>query len=230
LVHIFIFLVLLKPVFLFSEEQEFSEYYQRKAKIIERMDAYMASGTVVFIGDSIMENVRIDEVFVPSMNYSIAGDTTVGVLRRLSKYRSLPRASVVVLAIGINDMGSGHDNASIIKNFDRILKEIPRGPTIVLSAVLPVDERRLSSPFVTNERIRSLNKNLGILCINDARCVFVNAGPWLSDKKGFLSNEFYDSDGLHLNHKGKEILIERLRSVVIQAQQIWQASQQSDRR
>jgi lysophospholipase L1-like esterase len=232
LVHVFLHLVLLKSDFLdrvepkfkiwqcqISEEQNFSEYYQRKAKIIERMDAIMPSGAAVFIGDSIMESVFNGAIFVPSMNYSIGGDTTDGVLSRLPKYRSLPRASVVVLAIGINDMATGRDNASIIENCDRILKEIPRGPAIVLSAVLPVAERRLKS-YITNERIRSLNRKLEILCINYARCIFVNAGPWLSDKKGFLSNEFCDSDGLHLNRKGNEILIEQLRSVVMQAQQI----------
>ena len=243
LVHVFLHLVLLKSDFLdrvepkfkiwqcqISEEQKFSEYYQRKAKIIERMDAIMASGTVVFIGDSIMESVFTGAVFVPSMNYSIGGDTTVGVLRRLSKYRSFPRASVVVLAIGINDMGMGRDNASIIENYDRILKEIPRGPAIVLSAVLPVDERLLLKPHITNERIKSLNRKLEILCINDARCVFVNAGPWLSDKKGFLSNEFYESNGLYLNPKGNENLIIQLRIAVNQAQQIRRASQRPDRR
>ena len=227
LVHGLLALVLWKSDFLVRVEQklgapppvhEITDHYRRMLRYHVRMDGNVPDNTVVFIGDSLTQSLCADAVACPSVNYGIGSDTTVGVLGRLPEYRSLHRASAVVLAIGANDM-KFRDNQQIVQNYRRILQILPQAVPLVCSAVLPVNEAMMAPGNVTNARIRDLNASLKTLCSEDSRCVFVDVGSSLVDAGGNLSAAFQDGDGVHLNNAGNRILIDELRIAVRKAQQ-----------
>jgi len=181
------------------------------------MDGNVPDGSVLFIGDSLVQGLCTDAVACPSVNYGIGQDTTIGVLTRLPQYRSLLRASALVLEIGANDM-SRRDNQQIIENYRQILDAVPRSTPVVCSAVLPVNERLLSPPDESAiARIRDFNALLEALCSADLRCVFVDPANRLVDADGNLAAALQDGDGVHPNSDGNRIWIDELRAALQKA-------------
>ena len=196
---------------------EITDHFRRMLRYHLRMDGYVPDGSVLFIGDSLVQGLCTDAVACPSVNYGIGQDTTVGVLTRLPQYRSLLRASTLVLEIGANDMNR-RDNQQIIENYRQILDAVPRTVPIVCSAVLPVNERLLSPPDESaNARIHDFNALLEALCSADSRCVFVNPANRLVDADGNLAAALQDGDGVHPNSDGNRIWIEELRAALQKA-------------
>lgn len=179
-----------------------------------RIDGTVPDGAMVFIGDSLVQGICTDAIGCPSVNYGIGGDTTTGVLGRIRNYRSLSRASVVILAVGLNDMRF-RSNESTLENYTRILEAIPPQVPVICCAVLPIDEPKYhgSSP-ANNSRIRDLNRNLQDLCSSRPNCRYVDVGTHLVDNGGNLSVEYEEGDGLHLNSRGSQIWIREISNVL----------------
>ena len=184
----------------------------------KRMDGNVPNGAVIFIGDSITQGLCVSAVVPLSVNYGIGGDTSDGVLKRLPEYKSLDRASVIVIAIGVNDMGRSR-NEDILTNYRAIIQNIPEKVPVVFSAVLPIDQNGKKHLPRRNQRIRRLNEELKKLCATSARLFFVDAGPLLIDKDGNISDEFQDGDNIHLNSMGNSIWIRELKKTIRNAQQ-----------
>ncbi len=210
------FFVLVKQKIGISLGQEITEHYKTMVRFHVRIDGNVPDMSVVFIGDSLTQGLCTDAIVYPSVNYGIGTDTTLGVLARIPKYQSLFRASVIVLAIGVNDL-KFRDNQHIIQNYARIMEGLPETVPIVCSAVLPLNESIYVRSDVNNARIRELNDMLKTLCSQDARCVFVDIGSRLVDVAGNLLTEFHDGDGIHLNASGNRIWIDELRNAVSKA-------------
>jgi lysophospholipase L1-like esterase len=194
--------------------REITDQYNQMLAYQANMDGNVPDKSVVFIGDSLTQALCTDGVTCPSVNYGIAGDTTVGVLARLPKYQCIRRASAVVLAIGVNDM-KFRDNQQIIQNYTRILNALPQGMPVVCSAVLPIDEG-IYAPrsVVKNARIAEFNGLLKTLCSRRSQCIFVDAGNKLADQTGNLSAAFQAGGGVHLNAAGNRIWIDELRKAI----------------
>jgi lysophospholipase L1-like esterase len=193
---------------------ELGDHYQRMVRYEKRMDATVPAGAAVFIGDSLIQSVATDAITCPSANYGIGGDTTVGVLARLSNYGALSRASVIVLAVGVNDLRF-RDNEAIAANYQRILELLPRDVPVICSSVLPIDEAAFRGPSaVTNQRIVDLNNRLERLCNSGPHRSFVDAGKGLADDSGHLRLQFHEGDGLHLNGAGYQIWIAAMRQEI----------------
>ena len=232
LVHVILALVVVKSDFLArvgkrlgltqASGPEITDYFRSILVTHERMDATVPEGAVVFIGDSHTQGLCVDTVTTPSVNFGIGGDTTVGVLNRLGKYHCLERASVVVLAVGINDM-RWRDNTEIVENYNRILKALPPKLPVVVNALFPVDAPTVENgnPQITNARIHDLNQALRGLCAAHPRCVFADAGAKLADQTGNLQKALqYRGDGIHLNSDGYRLWIDTLRNAIAEAKGI----------
>jgi lysophospholipase L1-like esterase len=228
-VHLFLVLVLLRSDFITrvgyrvglirNVEPEIIQDFEQMIKYHERMDANVPDGAVIFIGDSITQGLCVSAVANPSVNFGIGSDTTVGVLKRLTEYHSLERASVCVISIGINDFRL-RGNDEILKNYSLILHAVPPRLPIVFSAILPVDEHFRDDFAGLNRRIRELNSGLKAFCeAQNPKCTFVDPGPKLVDYSGNLRKEYYDGDGVHLNGLGNSIWIKELKGIVQKAQQ-----------
>lgn len=198
---------------------EITDHYRQMMYFHKRMDGNVPEGAVVFIGDSITQGLCVSAVISPSVNYGIGNDTTLGVLKRLPAYRSIDRASVVVLAIGINDINI-RSNDEILENYRLIIDHIPKRTPIVLSAVLPIDEALKGQEWQgrNDERIKRLNAGIQRLANADRRTFFVDAGPLLVDASGDLADQYHDGDGVHLNSQGNSIWINALRDGIQKAQ------------
>ena len=192
---------------------ELTDHYRRMMVYHERMDSSVPEGAILFIGDSITQGLCVAAVCERGVNYGIGSDTTVGVLQRLPRYTSISRASAVALAIGVNDLRR-RDNNAILEHMEQIISAITEHAPLVVSAVLPLDERVEAVGIERNARIAALNKRLAVLCDEYAGCVFVDASPRLVDEGGNLSTKYHVGDGVHPNTAGYAIWGEALRNAL----------------
>ena len=130
-------------------------------------------------------------------NLGIDGDRTGQLLRRLASEAAARNASVIVIAIGANDLGwhgsEGTDGALFRERYDGILSEAERfTPRILVLGLLNVDEGN-ESHGVRNEQVITFNGIVEELARKhgaEFRSLFGTLAP-----KDFV-------DGLHPNASG----------------------------
>ena len=183
------------------KEGELTPHFQRMSTYHKRMDGSVPEGAVLFIGDSITQGLCVAAVCQHGVNYGIGSDTTAGVIERLPLYASVERAAAVVLAIGVNDLRR-RDDQFIRENLRLLLEQITPHAPVVVSAILPLDERIASVGADRNKRIAGLNGEIKALADSFAHCVYVDAGPMLLDEEGCLAAACHVGDGVHPNTEG----------------------------
>ena len=131
------------------------------------------------------------------LNQGISGDTTGGILDRLSALDATNPNRIYLMA-GINDIKIGVSDEEIIDNYRDIVRHLrqthPQAETIVQS-ILPT--RRETLP---NARIREINRQLAIIA-HQEDATFVNLHVYFTDAQGDLRTHL-TTDGLHLNTSG----------------------------
>ena len=197
-----------------SENPQPSLHYKYLVRAHQTIDSLVADQAVVFIGDSITEGLNTSAVASNSVNYGISNDTTRGVLRRIDLYQSQERAAVIVLAIGINDLifRSVEDTA---RDYSLIIDRIPDGRPVLLSAVLPVDEKT-GWPSL-NQKIDQLNVVISALADKDGDIYLLDSSAEFKDATGNLKQSLH-LDGVHLNNTGYQIWINALKTAISEMQ------------
>jgi lysophospholipase L1-like esterase len=131
------------------------------------------------------------------LNQGISGDTTAGVLKRLSMLdRTNPDA--IYLMVGINDLRQGVDNQTIVSNLEQIIRRLQDThpyTRVYIHSVLPT---RLEN--IPVERLRQLNDSI-LALTRQQGAYFVNLQPSFADANGHLQSQL-TTDGLHLNANG----------------------------
>lgn len=196
-----------------DNSSDLTDHYRRMMIYHERIDGSIPQGAVLFIGDSITQGLCVAAVCDRAVNFGIGSDTTVGVLHRLPRYHAIERASAVVVAIGVNDLRR-RDDAVILENMEQIIRFISARAPLIISAVMPVDERVESVGQGRNERITALNKKIAELCTEHTGCIFVDVSEALTDEEDNLAAHYHVGDGVHLNTAGYAYWIESLGSAV----------------
>ncbi|MDJ0676322.1 MAG: GDSL-type esterase/lipase family protein [Calothrix sp. MO_167.B42] len=134
------------------------------------------------------------------LNQGISGDTSTGILNRLSVFsRTRPRR--IYIMAGINDLRRGKKAKTIINNHRLIIRRLRRihpKTEIIIQSILPT--RR---PNLPNNYIRYINKQLAIAAKQEG-AKFVNIHHWFADFQGNLRREL-TTDGLHLSQQGYEV-------------------------
>lgn len=220
LLHILLVLMLVKSDFIDKvgyrlgvyNSPELSAYYDRITTYHSRMDGNVPKGATLFIGDSITQGLATSAITKLSVNYGIGSDTTLGVLNRIKVYKSINRAKAIVIAIGVNDLNKRGDE-KIVSNFKNIFDLLPSDMPIILSAVLPVDEK-VQSMRTKNIRISRLNELLLSLSDRYNNVVFMNAGSLLQGSDENLKSDLHVGDGVHLNTAGYKIWIEQIKTAL----------------
>lgn len=131
------------------------------------------------------------------LNQSISGDTTAGLLRRLSAFAGT-RPSTIHLLVGANDLKTGVPEAIIVQTMERLVQRLQRQhpyARIVLYSVLPT--RRAD---ITNDRVRSLNAQLATLT-RELAVDYHDLHQRFQDDWGHLRYDL-TTDGLHLTPRG----------------------------
>lgn len=187
---------------------ESSPFYRQMRGHLRRQAANSGSGRVIFLGDSITQGMDCTTLSTKALNLGIGGDTTAGLLRRLTDYPDLGYAEAIVLLVGINDCPF-RDNAGVLANYRQILDALPPGPRLFVVEVLPIDQR-MTGGCRSTAGLAALNSSLRALC--SGRCEFVPTWNALADPQGKLRAEYHEGDGIHLNEAGYRVLKELLKT------------------
>lgn len=173
-------------------------YYQHRQSLFEALP--VANRPIVFLGDSLTDSGEWNEILNHSdiVNRGIFGDTTAGVLERLSPILATqPRQ--IFLMIGINDLARRQDFSGILANYQQILATIQQQSPqtqVYVKSVLPINDGRFENA-PSNETIRTLNTQLQRLSENYSYS-YIDLHSQLVDENQQL-DERYTLDGLHLN-------------------------------
>jgi lysophospholipase L1-like esterase len=144
------------------------------------------------------------------LNQGISGDTSGGILKRLSAFAAT-RPDIIYVMAGINDLRKGVSDETILHNHRLIIRRLRQehpGSLILVQSILPT---RLSS--ISNSRIRRLNSRLALIARQE-KAKFLNLYSWFADFQGNLREDL-TTDGLHLNENGYEVwqvLLEEIES------------------
>ncbi|BAZ17497.1 GDSL family lipase [Calothrix sp. NIES-4071] len=156
----------------------------------------------VLVGDSLSMWFPKDKL--PSgklwLNQGISGDTSTGVLKRISAF-SKTRPDVIYVMAGINDLRRGASDETILRNHRRIIRRLREEhpmTQIIVQSILPT---RLST--IPNTRIRTINQKLALIAKQEG-ANYLNIHHWFTDFQGNLRQEL-TTDGLHLSLNGYEV-------------------------
>ncbi|HEX4047752.1 MAG TPA: GDSL-type esterase/lipase family protein [Elusimicrobiota bacterium] len=155
--------------------------------------ARQGGAKVVFLGDSIMEYWRDNEVWraryasLPAANFGVAGDVTQNVLWRLAQGELTgENPSVVVVLIGTNNLGKGDTPEEAALGATAVVRAVAgRFPAakILLLGIFPRGARA-DDPY--RERVRRANVSLSHLD-NGSTVRYLDVGPRFLEPDGSLS-------------------------------------------
>lgn len=205
---------LMRKIGLIEPELEISQLYKSMLPHQLRMDSHVPPDSIIFIGDSMIQDLCVSAVVDSAVNFGIGGDTTVGLLKRVSSYTSIKTAKLIIICIGTNDLRR-RANLEIIRNYKKIISKCLGKATIITTAIFPVDERVVGTGW--NQRINSLNKSLKALSDSTESCFFMNPGEKFLDHTNNLDRRYHIGDGKHLNPIGYKIWIDELKKFICQS-------------
>jgi len=134
------------------------------------------------------------------LNQGISGDTSDGILKRLSAF-SETRPDVIYIMAGINDLRKGATDETVLHNHRLIIRRLrhthPK-TQIIIQSILPT---RL--PTIPNSRIRRINYQLAVIAKQEG-ANYLNLYSWFTDFQGNLREDL-TTDGLHLSQPGYEV-------------------------
>jgi lysophospholipase L1-like esterase len=150
---------------------------------------------IVFLGDSQTANCEWDELFAGAVNRGIGGDTSAGLVKRISAVTQLqPRA--VFLMIGANDFARGvqpKETADNIRLAVAKIRESSPGTEVYIQSITPtwrVERNRFAKQV--NQIIASMADGKTLSYLDFYR----------SFLDGEILNPKYSYDGIHLNGAG----------------------------
>jgi lysophospholipase L1-like esterase len=153
----------------------------------------------VIIGDSLSVWLPSDRLPTNQLwlNQAISGDTTQGVLQRLSDFDDT-RPDVIYVMAGVNDLKQGHSDAYILWNFQKIVRRLQQAhpeARIVLQSILPT-----RAPQIPNHRIAGLNRQLAAIARHYA-VYYLDLHSQFAASDGQIQPQ-YTTDGIHLTDRG----------------------------
>jgi lysophospholipase L1-like esterase len=173
------------------------EFVQHMRGVHARIDPTVPAGAVLFLGDSNIQSAPVSAIAPKAVNYGIGYQTADQLLDSMDIYRSMQRASAVVVMIGTNDIIQSDDD-DMEAQYRAILAKVPPRVPVVLSSVPPMEDRDVAAVAKAAERA----------CGADPRCVFADVHSALSRPGALLP------DGVHLSPLGYQVLADVLRSAL----------------
>lgn len=197
---------------------EITRFYDDMLGSHLQLDGSVEPGSVIFLGDSLTQALNVTAITPKAINYGIGMDTSLGLLQRISHYQSLSKASRVVIAIGLNDLlRVKRPPEAILENYQRLLDQLlamgVRRETVVIQALLPVDER-ISELVGLNAKIRQTNALLQPFAEENGY-LFVSAWERFVGTDGNLQKTLHVGDGLHLSDEGHRRWIEFIKGMIM---------------
>jgi lysophospholipase L1-like esterase len=189
--------------------------YEEWIALLKREAAGMAKGQgtnrlTVVLGDSISQWLPLEQLATDRfyLNQGISGDTTGGVLKRLSAIDAVRPDTIYVMA-GVNDLKNGKSDREILANLQQImqrLRQMHPQAQVIVNSVLPT---RLAS--IPSDRVLPLNQKIAELAEQEG-VGFLSLTAAFADEQGGLRREL-TTDGIHLSAQGYAVWGGALRSV-----------------
>ena len=177
--------------------QQWLELTAQEARVMAKSQG--TNPLTVLLGDSLL--LWFPPELLPNqgfyLNQGISGDTTAGVLNRLSVLGQT-RPQVIHLMVGINDLRRGKSDQEILSNLQQIMQRLRQQhpqTQIFVHSILPT---RLAS--IPSDRIQHLNQRLVTLTQQEG-VSYLNLEANFVDAQGYLRREL-TTDGVHLNLQG----------------------------
>ena len=186
-----------------------SAYYFTKKSVFEH--STVSEVDKVFIGDSISDYGEFQEYFPGEvvLNRGIRNDYAEGVVNRIQEVVDR-KPKEAYLMIGVNDIRYGTDAEVFESNVKKIVDSFDKKDTrLFIQSILPVNYGLFGNE-VSNEKVKEFNEILQGIA-NDNGLEYIDLHSSFTDENGQLDKKF-TGDGLHLNGKGYEVWIDRLRS------------------
>ena len=183
----------------FAPRHELNRSYQVRRELC-RMDRNRMA-RVLFLGDSHVALVNWTSLLGAPLvsNRGIEGDTTAGVLARLSDEAGFS-GDTAILWIGTNDVLRGESAERIAGRVSRIVEELFRAHAsrirVVVLAVAPV-ARWVENGRIRNRTVTETNQRLASAAGKEGYR-FISTEDLLTDEAGFLRGDM-TSDGVHLS-------------------------------
>jgi len=186
---------------LFANEWKIQDdpYYKHKVSQFEVLMKINSNINIVMLGDSITDEGQWSELLgFRVQNRGISGDTTDGVLDRLSTIS--PNIKQVFIMIGVNDIMRGKSTDYVFENYKTIVQYFQKKDIkVVIQATLYIGESRKQN---FNESIEKLNQSLEEFARKN-QITFINLNPIFAPNNILL--EEFSFDDLHLNGKAYNI-------------------------
>jgi lysophospholipase L1-like esterase len=185
-----------------------NSYLLEMIRFHQWMDDSVPDRAAIFLGDSITQGLATAAIAPYSVNYGIGGEDTAQFIDAVPTYRSLARASVIFLEIGINDIVNIKQDVKIGLNerYQKIMKMLPDKTPLVWSAVMPVGRRGSVLSEITDA-----NNVIKTLCEKRGNCTYVDTWRFLADRNGKIIGRFFLDDGVHLSSEGYKAWIAALK-------------------
>ncbi|MCW4446561.1 SGNH/GDSL hydrolase family protein [Vibrio splendidus] len=200
---------ILKAVALQSEIQQRGHSMSRYIMTSDNHRHFSPNADLVMFGDSITEWAPWADIFrdVSMVNRGLAGDTTLGMLRRIDTTLNV-KPKLVCFMAGINDLAQGYDVEHIYQNYIDMLKVWQENDIrILVQSTLYVGSKLQG----LNPLVELLNSKISEYCSLQG-IAFLDVNSILSPNQ-LLSNE-YSCDDLHLNAKAYQVWAEVLQPTV----------------
>lgn len=187
------------------------QYYLTSLQVFHsRVDKNSVSGSVVLIGDSLIQGLNSQQFIPKSLNFGIGLDTSLGVTKRLRSYKSIGNASCIFVHVGINDLLKDIPVSQIEDNYRQLLNVFNNEQKVIVSAILPVSNGFERAEVIVS-RAQKINATLFELTRLNENFYWSDIRPLFGDKSGFLKSGFHIGDGLHLNAEGNKLWLGLIR-------------------
>jgi lysophospholipase L1-like esterase len=190
--------------------KDWIQIFQEEAQLIKAVITSQSHSTrlAVLLGDSL--SMWFPTALLPEgrfwLNQGISGDTTGGILKRLSALDGVEPDAIYILA-GINDLKLKTPIHVILKNYQRILQELKeKHPTsqLFIQSLFPTSlPSDILSFTIPNAQILQLNQELKLLA-QQSNVTYLDFHSRFSDNLGNLGSEL-TTDGLHLTPAGYQV-------------------------
>lgn len=188
-----------------------------KKRVAEFKQTPMATGQIIFLGNSITEGGNWQRLLKDStvLNRGIGGDITFGVLKRLDEIVQR-RPSKLFLLIGINDLANRIEPEVILQNIFTTVRQVRSASPqteVFVQSILPVNPSFENFPegYDVMDNIVIINKQLQRYG-DKLKYTYVDLFSAFTDSQQQLDKK-YATDGLHLNTAGYQQWVATLRKL-----------------
>ena len=172
---------------------------------------------MLFIGDNVINSLRVnginkEEEFRVEANTNA---TLSSILSDIDGYNANKPKAIMLMA-GINDIGGSNSDPNIdgLKKVIAKLKEKYEGVSIYVMSVLPTNKSSVNKggKNYSLEKINKYNQLVEEYCKESLDATYIDVTANLLESDGFLKSTYAGTDGISLNKKGGNVLIENIKT------------------